>query len=103
VANNTLYTKSILQEAKLDYEEEILTTYEHLNEYIMTSLRTMWGCDLAHITTLCDATTADTVERSSHLFQEKKWMIQQDKKLLLTPKGKLYADRIASELFVVGQ
>lgn len=103
VANNTLYTKSILQEAKLDYEEEILTTYEHLNEYIMTSLRTMWGCDLAHITTLCDATTAATVERSSHLFQEKKWMIQQDKKLLLTPKGKLYADRIASELFVVGQ
>ncbi len=101
VANNTLYTKSILQEAKLDYEEEILTTYEHLNEYIMTSLRTMWGCDLAHITTLSDATTASTVERSSHLFQEKKWMIQEDKKLLLTPKGKLYADRIASELFVV--
>jgi len=101
VANNALYAKSILQDNKLDYEEEVLTTYQHLNEYIMTSLRTMWGCDLAHITTLCDASTADTVERSSHLFQDKKWVIQEDKKLLLTPKGKLYADRIASELFVV--
>lgn len=101
VSNNSLYTKSILQEAKLDYEEEILSTFEHLNEYIMTSLRTMWGCDLAHITTLSDATTASTVERSSHLFQEKKWMVQEGQKLLLTPKGKLYADRIASELFLM--
>jgi oxygen-independent coproporphyrinogen III oxidase len=100
VANNTLYAKGILQDGTPVFEEETLTEYEHLNEYIMTSLRTMWGCDLDHMTQKWDATTATTVEKSSHLFQEKKWMIQEDRVLKLTDKGKLFADRVAAEMFV---
>lgn len=100
VSNNTLYAKSIIEEGKLDFEEETLSPHDRLNEYIMTSLRTQWGCDLAHIATEWDATTATLVEKSSHLFMEKKWVTQDGKKLLLTPAGKLFADRIASELFV---
>ncbi len=100
VANNVLYTKSILQENKLDFQEEQLTSIEHLNEYIMTSLRTMWGCDLEKIAEEWDTTTASIVEKSSHLFQEKKWLHQNENKLLLTSEGKLFADKIAAELLV---
>ena len=100
VANNAVYAKGILQEHKLAFEEEQLSTLDHLNEYIMTSLRTMWGCDLAKIAREWDDTCATMVEKSSHLFMEKKWLTLNDRKLTLTNPGKLFADRIAAELFV---
>jgi len=100
IANNTLYTKNILQDKRLLYEEEQLTPIQHLNEYIMTSLRTMWGCDLNHIAHEWDSSLATGVEKGSHIFQEKKWVYQADKKLLLTEKGKLFADKIAAEMFL---
>jgi len=100
IANNGLYTKGILQEHKLPYEEEKLTPEQQLNEYIMTSLRTMWGCDLEKIAAEWDSDEAALVEKSSHLFQEKKWMRQEGRKLILTNEGKLFADKIAAEMFV---
>ena len=100
VANNALYANTLLKDHRLTYEEEKLTPVEHLNEYIMTSLRTMWGCDLDKIATDWDSACAKLVEKSSHLFQEKRWMVQDGRKLLLTQQGKLFADRIAGEMFV---
>jgi len=100
IANNALYTKNILAENKALYEEEQLTPIQHLNEYIMTSLRTMWGCDLDRIAQEWDSNVAKEVLEDSHLFQEKKWLVQDGNKLILTNAGKLFADRIAGELFV---
>ena len=100
IANNALYAGNILKDHKLLYEEEILTTSQQINEYIMTSLRTQWGCDLAHISKRWGSEYAALIERDSHLFQEKKWVSQDEKLLLLTPQGRLFADRIAGELFV---
>ncbi|MCW3121791.1 MAG: hemW [Flavipsychrobacter sp.] len=100
VANNALYAKNILQEHTVPHEEEKLTAIEHLNEYIMTSLRTMWGCDLDKIAREWDDTCATMVEKSSHLCREKKWLTQEGRKLVLTNEGKLFADRIAAEMFV---
>lgn len=100
IANNALYVKSVLQDGKPLFEEERLTPIQHLNEYIMTSLRTMWGCDLEKIKTEWDAAYAAMVEKSSHIFQEKGWVIQDGKKLILTNAGRLFADKIAGEMFV---
>jgi oxygen-independent coproporphyrinogen-3 oxidase len=100
VANNALYAKSILQDKKLAFEQEQLTPIQHLNEYIMTSLRTMWGCDLDKIANEWDSSFAQQVEKSSHLFREKKWLRQDGRVLLLTNAGKLFADKIAVELFI---
>ena len=44
-ANNQLYIKSLNQDI-IPIEKEILTPAEKLNEYIMTSLRTIEGMDL---------------------------------------------------------
>ncbi len=100
IANNALYTKSILLNNELSYEEEKLTPTEHLNEYIMTSLRTMWGCDLQKIRNEWGEDFAGQVVESSYEFRERKWLTEQDNKLTLTAAGKLFADRIAGELFV---
>lgn len=99
IANNAMYIKGMHDNNPI-YETEKLTPTEHLNEYIMTSLRTMWGCDLDKITNEWDSTCSDMVEKSGHLFMEKKWIVQDGRKLILTNAGKLFADRIAAELFV---
>ena len=101
IAHNIQYTQSILEQGKLLYEEERLKPTEHLNEYIMTSLRTMWGLDLDKVATEWGGGYDLQIEKDSHLFQEKKWLTQAGRILTLTNKGKLFADRIASELFVV--
>jgi oxygen-independent coproporphyrinogen-3 oxidase len=99
VANNIAYTKSVLAEHSPLHESEVLTPVQHLNEYIMTSLRTMWGCDLNKIADEWDSDLAVRVEKSSHLFQEKRWIAQDGMTLKLTTAGRLFADRIASEMF----
>ncbi len=100
VANNALYTQSVLFQNHIPFEEEILTPVQHLNEYIMTSLRTMWGCDLDKIAREWGNDYANEVEKSNHLFREKHWLDEKDRKLILTNKGKLFADKIAAELFI---
>jgi oxygen-independent coproporphyrinogen-3 oxidase len=78
---------------------EILSRDQLYNEYVMTSLRTIWGC------------SADMVlekfgkDYHSHLLgQAGCWidsghMFLQENILKLTRAGQLFADRIASELF----
>ncbi|MDR3679635.1 MAG: radical SAM family heme chaperone HemW [Flavipsychrobacter sp.] len=99
VANNALYTKNILQDNTLMYENEVLTRVQHLNEYIMTSLRTMWGCDLDKVRNEWGNEYAEQVIESSYEFREKKWLIEKEGKLIVTDAGKLFADRIAGEMF----
>ncbi len=100
IANNPQYAKSILQDGKPQFEVETLTPIQHLNEYIMTSLRTMWGCDLGKIAKELGEEYAVEVEKSSHLFQEKRWVVQDGRKLILTNAGRLFADRVAGEMFI---
>lgn len=100
IANNALYIKSLLLENKLTYEEEILTKEQQLNEYIMTSLRTSWGCDLNHITTKWGSDYVTQIMKDAQQFIEQDKIMYKDNHLLLTLKGKLWADRIAGELFI---
>ncbi len=99
VANNALYIKSIISDKKIPFEEEELTDIQFLNEYIMTSLRTMWGCDLDKITTDWGSDILKELKNNAEqLIDEGKVEIK-DNKLIITNKGKLFADGIASDLF----
>lgn len=91
--------QSLLRDDRLAYEEEKLSQTDRLNEYIMTSLRTMWGCDLAHIARQWDETSAGTIKKVSEPMLGKDWLQIANNKLILTSKGRLFADYIASELF----
>lgn len=99
IANNAVYIKSILTDKKLNYEKEKLTHEQQLNEYIMTSLRTMWGIDLKKVETQWGSDYATQLLKNSEEFIEKGWLIHKYNKLTLTNPGKLYADHIAGELF----
>jgi oxygen-independent coproporphyrinogen-3 oxidase len=95
IANNALYMKSILKENKIPAEIEVLTKEQRLNEYIMTSLRTMWGCDIDLLENY-----AHNVMQQAKRFIEQGEIVQRDNKLILSMSGKLIADKIASALFV---
>jgi oxygen-independent coproporphyrinogen-3 oxidase len=92
VANNINYIKSI-KESVIPSEIEHLTPSQQVNEYIMTSLRTMWGCDIGK---LQDKSHKSQVIETLKNIDASFYAI--DGNLLkLTQKGKHYADRIASE------
>jgi oxygen-independent coproporphyrinogen-3 oxidase len=97
IANNAKYLQ-VINKNEIPAETEVLTEANRLNEYIMTSLRTMWGLDLDRLN-LIAAGAADQVLKEATEFFEREWIIQQSQTIYLTKKGKLYADRIASGLF----
>jgi len=100
IANNALYLAELSQ-GKLAETIEELDSYDRFNEYIMTSLRTMWGTNLTKIEAdFGELFKADTLINMLP-FLERNWLIHQDDHLKLTPDGKLFADHIASELFLI--
>jgi oxygen-independent coproporphyrinogen III oxidase len=99
VAHNQRYIDS-LQRGVVPCEVEVLTRKDHINEYLMTSLRTQWGCDLVWLQTQYDYGLEQT--KSTYLEQliDHKLAVLHGEKLLLTRQGKLLADQIAVNLFV---
>eukprot|EP01037_Dinobryon_pediforme_P012032 gene12032-12122_t len=97
IASNAKYIAS-LTDGKIPAEIEILTESNRLNEYIMTSLRTSWGMDLARLNAIA-AGAADLLLNAALPFFEKEWITQNEQIITLTSSGKLYADHIAAELF----
>lgn len=49
IANNNLYIKYLQEKSEIYFEKEILTEAERYNEYILTSLRTIWGIDINYL------------------------------------------------------
>ena len=101
VANNALYINA-LQNNTILFEKEILTERDRINEYIMTALRTKWGCALAHITGMShDTTTALAyIKTAAAPYIANNWLFCESETLYLTTQGKLHADAIAADLFV---
>jgi len=97
VANNAKYIQA-LETGQVPAETEVLTEADRLNEYIMTSLRTIWGLDLDKLNSIA-AGSAGQMLIAARRFFENQWIEQKDSLIYLTPMGKLYADHIASELF----
>ncbi|KAA9039324.1 radical SAM family heme chaperone HemW [Ginsengibacter hankyongi] len=98
IANNPSYIKSIKNNI-IPFEEEKLTNVERLNEYIMTSLRTIEGLDLKTIEHNFSAEERKRIENAVIDYINKKMIIYKNECLILSNEGKLFADRIASQLF----
>ena len=98
IANNALYIQSIKNKI-IQHEEELLTTTQQLNEYIMTSLRTIEGLDLKKTERDFGNDKAEKIQLQSKKYLEEKLMKQENEFLILTKKGKFLADGIAADLF----
>lgn len=94
IANNNTYITA-LEENRIPFEKEVLTETQRLNEYIMTSLRTMEGLNLA----LIPEASRLIIEKGAGKFLDNGLLIRVNESLMLTKEGKLLADGIASDLF----
>ncbi|TKC01869.1 radical SAM family heme chaperone HemW [Pedobacter cryotolerans] len=99
VANNAKYL-SLLADNKLAETVEELSQTDRFNEYIMTSLRTMWGLDLQKITSDFGKLFELETRRQMKPFIERGQITLDGNIIKLTTNGKLFADGIAAELFV---
>lgn len=97
IANNLKYIQGIYS-GHISAETEVLTETNRLNEYIMTSLRTMWGLDLDKLNAIA-AGASDILLKLTGEFFDKQWIRRENNILYLTQTGKLYADHIAAQLF----
>ncbi|HEY5461940.1 MAG TPA: radical SAM family heme chaperone HemW [Hanamia sp.] len=97
-ANNTIYIQSI-QQNNIPFEKEILTKNQQLEEYIMTSLRTMEGMDLQFIENNFSKDERKRIENILANEVAKDKIIAKGDKIILTDEGKLFADAISVKLF----
>ena len=100
INNNNLYNKSLKNDT-VPFEREELSQENRINEYILTTLRTQWGTDLKKIKQDFgyDLLSKNT-DYLSGVFENKLATLEADV-LRLTRKGKLLADKISSDLFVI--
>ena len=80
-------------------EKEVLTIDQMYNEYILTSLRTSWGCDIEHITNVFGKSYKSHFLKNIDEAIINKHVQPEGNVYTLTNKGKLFADGIASSLF----
>lgn len=98
VPNNGQYLKS-LQQNLVPSEIEILSFEDKVNEYLLIGLRTKWGCNIQKINQLSNTNFLKMNEKMIGNQVSEGFIVIENDTLLLTPKGKLFADRIASDLF----
>ena len=96
------YIKSV-NSGSLLVEREELDKKTRFNEYIMTSLRTMWGIDLDYVERTFDKEGYDYVVNISGKLINYGLMKQENKTLVLTNQGKMISDNIISELMLPGE
>ena len=98
IKSNTKYIQYLKNNEKIR-KLEILTLKQKYNEYLITSLRTIWGCDLEVITNFYQQ-EKDFKQKIKKYFEQE--MVTKNKnKISLTQKGKLYSNQILLDLFLI--
>jgi putative oxygen-independent coproporphyrinogen III oxidase len=86
-----------------DFESEELDTRKKFNEYIMTSLRTMWGLDLEYVEKQFEKEGYDYVMNMSLKYRDYGLMKMERNTLVLTGQGMMISDNIISGLMMPGE
>ncbi|MBL0064514.1 MAG: radical SAM family heme chaperone HemW [Bacteroidetes bacterium] len=99
ISNNPQYIRSI-DENIVPFEREDLSNEEKFNEYVLTSLRTIWGISLRKLFLEFGEKSAMEFQRNIIPLLDDEQIELQGENLVLTRRGKFFADRIASDLFL---
>ena len=100
ISSNKKYIEGVLANSSYS-ETENLTNEQRYNEYIFTSLRTIWGIDKATILKRYGDEIALYFLKEIKKWEAKKYIVAVSNIYTLTSKGKIFADAIASDLFIV--
>jgi oxygen-independent coproporphyrinogen-3 oxidase len=102
IPNNARYMEAVDQ-GQLAFDRETLSLTDQANEYLLTSLRTIWGCDLQRLQQQFQVDLRQQQpDYLAQLLQQGYIRIDADI-LYLTDAGKLLADQITLDLFLEPQ
>jgi oxygen-independent coproporphyrinogen-3 oxidase len=82
-------------------EKEILTETEKYNEYLITSLRTIWGLNLKQLIKQFGPMRVEELLKISKKYIENGFLLQSNNTLAIPPKHFLISDGIIADLQVV--
>jgi oxygen-independent coproporphyrinogen-3 oxidase len=88
-----------LSAGNIFFEKEELSIKDLFNEYVLTRLRTSWGCDIDEMKKLFGEEMTRNFQKN--IAQKKEYIEENKGVYTLNLKGKLMADGIASDLFVL--
>lgn len=99
IANNAKYL-SALSKNEVPFTIDSLDQKAKANEYMMTSLRTKWGCDLNHLKNRYGLDLYQTQKEYLQKLIAESLITVSKNVIRLTNNGKLLADQITEDLFV---
>lgn len=100
ITNISKYIDSVFAN-KVPSEKEILSLQDKLNEYIMTSLRTLAGVDFDYIKNNFEQNNVIDIETKLNKKIETELIQKTNNFYSLTQKGKFISDSIILDLFVI--
>lgn len=99
IANVSEYLQA-LKTHKLPFESEILTINDRFNDYIITSLRTIWGLDLAFVESEFGDKYLSHLKKTMLKFIDTNTIEMINNKIILSSKGWFVSDSIMSDLMI---
>ena len=99
LSNNGKYI-NLLRSGEQSFQEDYLSEEDRINEYILTSLRTIWGVDTRWLENKYSYDLLLQQGDKLKTFKEQGVIQIEDGFITLSDKGKLLADYIASKLFI---
>ncbi len=97
VSNNNLYLQG-LEKEKVPSKKEMLQPKDLINEHLMIGLRNIWGCDWQYITSF--GLDIEELTQKVEVLIKIGDLETTEKGFKTTHKGLLFADGIASDLFL---
>ena len=88
------------KKGEFSFEKEELTLTQKYNEYVLTGLRTMWGCNVSIIEEKFGQNYASFFTESLKKHIENASIIRKDNTYILSNEGELLADAITADLFI---
>lgn len=97
IANNSKYIADIASQ-KVPFSLETLGVSDKVNDYLLCGLRTIWGIDTKKISQIVGEipqTFRDTLE----VLKKQNLITQSGDNIKITSQGRIFSDRVASDLF----
>ncbi|HAN18977.1 MAG: hypothetical protein A2X13_11720 [Bacteroidetes bacterium GWC2_33_15] len=92
---------SEISKGNIPFEIEKLSTTDKYNDYIVTSLRTMWGINLKTIEKEFGKLYFDFILREKNLFVKNNLLVKNNDTLILSEEGKFLSDQIIRALLYI--
>ena len=100
ISSNKEYISALINKSTY-FQTETLSKEQQYNEYIFTSLRTVWGVDLTKIQEKFNKKIYSYFMCEIEKWCARKYINIHKNKYTLTKEGKAFSDAIASDLFIV--